>query len=394
VNPSSAKLGQFLRQRSAPVIIDETQIYKRLRVQLHGRGIVLRDQVSGGDIRTKKQQVVRVGDFLVAEIDAKVGGFGIVPYDVDGGIVSSHYFLFEIDESMCLKGWLDASIRSGRLEEQVTARGSTNYAAIRPSQILDFEIPLPSLAEQRRIVDRLSHFSSRAQEISELHRETGVAFSSLPTLMAHRPDLTTTEKESRGWIEKPLADLVTESRYFRVVDGLKSYPNLGIYSFGRGLFRKSPIEGARTSARELNRVRAGQFIYSRLFAFEGAFGMVEPEFDGYFVSNEYPTFDCNPDLVLPEFLRAYFGLPAIWRELSAGSKGLGDRRQRVQPASLIAHRLLVPPLNEQEQLLRVAPLARAARDLVTAASSQVEALFKSVIHHSLGADSAVPAPAG
>src|SRR5688572_23890561 len=72
--------------------------YKRCRVQLHAQGIVLRDAIPGAEIKTKKQQVCKAGDFLVAEIDAKVGGFGIVPDDLDGAIVSSHYFLFDVNE--------------------------------------------------------------------------------------------------------------------------------------------------------------------------------------------------------------------------------------------------------------------------------------------------------
>ncbi len=163
------KLGRFLNHRSESIEIEDTRSYKRLRVQLHGQGIVLRDEVSGSDIKTKKQKLVRSGDFVVAEIDAKVGGFGIVPAELEGGIVSSHYFIFEIDEAICARAWLDAFVRSGQLEEQVTARGSTNYAAIRPQHVLDFEIPLPLVQEQRRILGHLA----RVQAAVGLHRDIG-----------------------------------------------------------------------------------------------------------------------------------------------------------------------------------------------------------------------------
>src|SRR5690242_17414606 len=91
-------LGRVLKHRSEFITIDDTQTYMRCRVQLHAQGIVLRDKVEGAALKTKSQQLCRSGDFLVAEIDAKVGGFGIVPPELDGAIVSSHYFLFEIDE--------------------------------------------------------------------------------------------------------------------------------------------------------------------------------------------------------------------------------------------------------------------------------------------------------
>ena len=93
---SVVRFGEFLTERKEFFAIDDFERYKRARVQLHGKGIVLRDEVDGAEIKTKKQQAARVNEFLVAEIDAKVGGFGIVPPELDGAIVSSHYFLFEI----------------------------------------------------------------------------------------------------------------------------------------------------------------------------------------------------------------------------------------------------------------------------------------------------------
>jgi len=163
-------LGGFLTQRKEFFIISDFTRYKRARVQLHGKGIVLRDEVDGVEVKTKEQQAARTGEFLVAEIDAKVGGFGIVPSELDGAIVSSHYFLFEINEQKCLREWLDWFIRSGMLEDQVTAQGSTNYSAIRPSHVLKYEIPLPPLTEQRRIVARIEALASRVAEAQSLRR--------------------------------------------------------------------------------------------------------------------------------------------------------------------------------------------------------------------------------
>ena len=73
------KLGEVLTHRKEFITIDDFARYKRCRVQLHAQGVVLRDEVPGAEIKTKKQQVCRTGEFLVAEIDAKLGGFGLVP---------------------------------------------------------------------------------------------------------------------------------------------------------------------------------------------------------------------------------------------------------------------------------------------------------------------------
>jgi type I restriction enzyme, S subunit len=167
----AAQLGKVIEQRKDFVLIDDFTEYKRCRVQLHAQGIVLRDTVSGAEIKTKKQQVCKAGDFLVAEIDAKVGGFGIVPDDLDGAIVSSHYFLFDVNQEKLNGSFLDYFIRTPNFRDQVTAQGSTNYAAIRPNDVLGYEIPLPSLSEQRRIVTRIEELAAKIDEARGLRQE-------------------------------------------------------------------------------------------------------------------------------------------------------------------------------------------------------------------------------
>lgn len=166
------KMGEVLQHRKEFITIDDLTTYTRPRVQLHAQGIVQRDEVPGAMIKTKAQQLCRTGDFLVAEIDAKVGGFGIVPQSLNGSIVSSHYFLFGADESKLSLPFLGYFIRTPAFREQVAAQGSTNYAAIRPTHVLGYEIPLPPLAEQRRLVARIEEL---AEQIREAHTLRGQA---------------------------------------------------------------------------------------------------------------------------------------------------------------------------------------------------------------------------
>lgn len=178
----TVKLEQVLKHRKEFIAIDDTQIYKRCRVQIHAKGIVPRDVVPGVEIKTKKQQVCEAGEFLVAEIDAKVGGYGIVPDQLDGAIVSSHYFLFQIDEAVLNRQFLEYYIQTKDFYEQVKAQGSTNYAAIRPEQVLSYVMPLPPLSEQQRIVARIEFFDTKLEKICKLRnygsRETDAILSS------------------------------------------------------------------------------------------------------------------------------------------------------------------------------------------------------------------------
>lgn len=169
----------------------------------------------------------------------------------------------------------------------------------------------------------------------------------------------------KAWPKVALGELIEPAVEAVRVEQDADYPNFGIYSFGRGLFGKRPISGMQTSAGTLYRVRAGHFIYSRLFAFEGSYGLVDEAFDGYFVSNEYPSFSIDRTRLEPGLLRAYFQFPKVWQEIAIGSKGVGSRRIRVQPDKVLAHRIPLPPLAEQHALV-------ARLDALTEKTRQVE----------------------
>ncbi len=168
------ELSDVLTQRKEYIVIDDNKEYKRCRVQTRAQGVVLRDEVYGKVIKTKKQQPCKTNDFLVAEIDAKVGGYGIVPNYLEGAIVSSHYFLFAIDKKKLLPEFLSIVVKCNDFFKQIKATGSTNYAAIRPHHVLGYLIPLPSLLDQNRIVEayneKIRLAEEQAQKADELEK--------------------------------------------------------------------------------------------------------------------------------------------------------------------------------------------------------------------------------
>ena len=144
----------------------------------------------------------------------------------------------------------------------------------------------------------------------------------------------------------------------------------------------------QTSAGTLYRVRAGNFIYSRLFAFEGSYGLVDDAFDGHFTSNEYPSFEIDRARLVPGFLKAFFQVPSVWQEVAMGSKGVGSRRIRVQPDKVLAHAMPLPSLDEQRAIVtRLEALTEKTHQVeaqLNAADVASAALLLS-LHHKLAA---------
>jgi type I restriction enzyme S subunit len=135
------------------------------------------------------------------------------------------------------------------------------------------------------------------------------------------------------------------------IEATEMYRTAGIYSYGRGLFERPVISGSETSYRSYFRLHEGQFVYSKLFAWEGAVAVVGPSFDGLFVSSEFPTFDIDPDVALSGYIAALCRWPEFHRAVAGGRSGLGVRRQRVNPERLLSVEVPLPDLSEQQQIV-------------------------------------------
>lgn len=374
-------LGEVLSHYREYIDRPEARQYPKLSVKLYGKGVVLDSPADGTSLKMQRHQIAKAGQVILSEIWGKKGAIGFVPDEGDGALCTSHFFLFDVHNDRIEPGWLQAIFRANYLAAQLGSQafGTTGYAAVRPKALLAAEIPLPPLAEQRRIVAKIDSLAAKIDEAQELNNLAGLQSSLLAVAMAHRTDLSREAKEAAGWKEATLGDVIKTEFDDEPVIETENYPNFGIYSYGRGLFPKPPISGLATSATRLRRVHAGQFIYSRLFAWEGSFGLVTDEYDGWFVSGEYPTFCCDRSRILPEFLFAYFKAERAWASVALGSKGLGSRRQRVQPDQILAHKLLLPPMEVQLQIKIVIARDSEIVEARSALKNGIDALLPSIL---------------
>ena len=76
----------------------------------------------------------------------------------------------------------------------------------------------------------------------------------------------------------------------------------------------------------------------------------------------------------------------MWRDLAKGSKGLGNRRQRLQPARLLAYELWLPPLAWQEAIAEVYKQMRALERDRERVAAQLAALLPAVVDRAFRGD--------
>ena len=378
----TVRLAEVLRHRKEFITIDDLTNYRRPRVQLHAQGIVLRDDVPGALIKTKAQQVCRTGEFLVAEIDAKVGGFGIVPKTLDGSIVSSHYFLFVVDESRLDCRFLDYFIRTPAFREQVAAQGSTNYAAIRPSHVLGYEIPLPPLSEQRRVVARIEELAAQINEARTLRQQTAEDAEAL-TAAASRRLL------SESWPQVRLEEvcpLVTDGthqtpRYTEEGAVFLSAQNVKPFRFMPEKHRKVSVEDFRAYTAR-NKPKRGDVLLTRVGAGIGEAAVVDQEIE-FAIYVSLALIRPERTRLSPEFLVQWLNSPEGRSSSQKETLGRGHSQGNLNLKLLRAFRLPLPPLPEQRRIVEELDALQSEVDslkrLQTETSVELDALLPAII---------------
>ena len=370
------RLGEVISHRKDFIEIAPDETYARCRVQTSARGIILRDRVAGAEIKTKRQQVCRTGEFLVAEIDAKLGGYGIVPGELEGAIVSSHYFLFEVDETKLLRGFLDWYSRTLDFLEQVKARGSTNYAAIRPSNVLEYIIPLPPLAEQQRIVARLDRVAGLVEARA---RATAAMEADLQAMLA-KAFARCIDSAPR----RPMAEIAPLIRRPVAIEPDGEYSELGVRSFGRGTFHKPVLSGVDVGSKKLFQIVPGDLLFNIVFAWEGAVAIAQPEDAGRVGSHRFLTCVPEPTSATADFLLFYFQSPEGLQRLGEASPGGAGRNRTLGLKKLEAIEVPVPPLETQHWFDSLQAKARRIRSIRAASARDADALIPALLHEIFG----------
>lgn len=233
--------------------------------------------------------------------------------------------------------------------------------------------PLPTfLDEQRHIVARIEELAAHIEEARGLRQQAVEDAKGLKRSIIF---------DYRDWTPKPtpMHELVSLRETDVFVSPLETYHFAGVYSFGRGVFVGDTKIGSEFSYSKLTKLRAGDFVYPKLMAWEGALGIVPAECDGLVVSPEFPVFELNQQKVLSETLDVYFRTETVWPLLAAISTGTNVRRRRLHPSAFLKFEFPLPPMEVQELLRAVSCELVETSKLQAETAAELDALLPSIL---------------
>lgn len=165
----SVLLKDILSVYSEKIDIQDDKSYTRLTVKLFNKGIQKRDTLLGESIGTKKQTEVHAGQFIVSKIDGKSGAFGFVPDDLGGSIVTQDFMVFDLDKVQVYPPYLELALNDDAILDQYknASNGSTGRKRLSQAIFLSTRIPLPTLEEQRNMVEGIVNMENEIKLLTE-----------------------------------------------------------------------------------------------------------------------------------------------------------------------------------------------------------------------------------
>src|ERR1051326_8220096 len=162
----------------------------------------------------------------------------------------------------------------------------------------------------------------------------------------------------RRWPIVRIGDVLKRADRFEPKDEVAEYHFAGTYSFARGIFPGARKSGSTFSLPKVQRIHEGDFVYCKIMAWEGAFGLVPKEADNCVMSGACVISEPKRESIEPEFLKLFFQVPHHWREIGQQSTGTNVRRQSLHPHQFEASTISLPPLPEQQRIVaRIESLA-------------------------------------
>ncbi len=167
-------ISALLERVKDAVDIEDGKRYRQVTIQMHNQGIVLRTEQNGDEIGTKKQFLIKEGQFLISKIDARNGAYGIVPKELDGAVITGNFWAYTINTDIVLPNYLTYLMRHDFFLKMCNtcSYGSTNRWYLDEDTFKHFQVPIPAIREQEGILERIGkHVEKMENAKREIKRQ-------------------------------------------------------------------------------------------------------------------------------------------------------------------------------------------------------------------------------
>lgn len=133
------------------------------------------------------------------------------------------------------------------------------------------------------------------------------------------------------------------------IDDSKTYKRLTIKTKGQGITLRDEVIGSEIGTKNQFRVKANQFLLSKIDAMNGAFGIVPKECNGGIITGNFWTFDFNENVLNREFLD-FLCIGGVFTDFSLKASEGTTNRKYLREDKFNNLDFPLPPLSEQQRI--------------------------------------------
>lgn len=303
-------------------------------------------------VEKKNRFLLQKGDVIMTEggdFD-KLGRGTIWDGQITPCAHQNHLFVVRTD---CTKlnpyflSYLSAS-SYGRLYFRLSSKQSTNLASINSTQLSLFPILLPSLEEQKRIVETISIWDSAIEKTEKLISEKE---KKLQWIIIHYFEEA---EENKNWIVSKLSEFLKPGDK-HPVENTANYRKITIKLHKNGIeYINSQRKMADTRPFYIR--RAGELIIGKQNYFNGSIALLEKDFDGAICSNAIMSFSIAKS-VNPNFLLEAISTRKYLREKSVYANGTGQKE--LSENAFLNFDVKLPSLKVQNEIMEIVNLQKS-----------------------------------
>jgi type I restriction enzyme S subunit len=275
--------------------------------------------------------------------------------------------------------------------DQVEAQGSTNYAAIRPADVLGYEIPLPPLAEQRRIVARIEELAAKIEEARSLRQQ---ATAEAEALYSHQLSTAMTA-HSKCWRRETIADVIVamDAGWSPQCDDIAAAEGqwgvLKTTAVQWCEFQPHQNKALPPTLHPINElaVAEGDVLVTRAGPRKrvGVVAAVRRDEPRLTISDKLIRLRTNRAKIEPRFLELSLASPFSQQYLIQRKTGLADAQVNISQSILKATPVAYPSLPEQRRIVQELDALQAEMGVLkheqAEAAAELDALLPSILDH-------------
>ena len=264
------------------------------------------------------------------------------------------------DTSLCNAKYLYFLLQAQKDYLLVPLMQGTANVSLKVQDIAGVKLSLPPIDEQRRIVTKIESLAAKIDEIRQLRRAIHTD--------AQAVLLSAFQQVIEGAEYRPMCQVAPIVRRNVEIEVDGEYPELGVRSFGKGVFHKPTLTGIDLPDwQKFYRIHEGDLIFNLRKAWEGSIGVAAVgDHNRVGSHNSYITCVPKEGVATSEFLSFYFLSPKGLAQVQEGTRGSADRNRVISIGRLNQFNVPIPDYNVQlwfnRLQARVADIAQSQAD--------------------------------